>query len=93
MVPLTGFLVFTLLNAHWCLRSTGNRQGSLPGGPVTGPPGRNTGSGNYIIDDTRVRVYVCPPPEVLEKTLVRMKSLLCCSDVFTEMVDFSNVYV
>jgi len=49
----------------------GNRQGSLPGGPVTGPPGRNTKSGNYIIDDTKVRVYVCPPPELLANTSLR----------------------
>ncbi|PVG03253.1 hypothetical protein CPB86DRAFT_695646 [Serendipita vermifera] len=49
----------------------GNRQGALPGGVVTGPPGRHTRRGKYVLDDTKVRVYISPPPSVLEATKLR----------------------
>ncbi|CCA69518.1 hypothetical protein PIIN_11685 [Serendipita indica DSM 11827] len=49
----------------------GNRQGSLPGGPITGPPGRYTRRGKYILDDRKVRVFVCPPPQVLNESKLR----------------------
>ncbi|KAG8807193.1 hypothetical protein FRC17_004598 [Serendipita sp. 399] len=49
----------------------GTRQGSLPGGPTTGPPGRHTRRGNYVLDDSKVRVFICPPPIVLQNTDLR----------------------
>ncbi|KAG8756141.1 hypothetical protein FRC14_003322 [Serendipita sp. 396] len=49
----------------------GTRQGSLPGGPTTGPPGRHNSRGNYILDDRKVRVFICPPPVILQSTPLR----------------------
>lgn len=38
---------------------------------MTGPPGRHTKRGNYIIDDTKVRVFVSPPPAILDASPLR----------------------
>ncbi|KZO95323.1 hypothetical protein CALVIDRAFT_564741 [Calocera viscosa TUFC12733] len=48
----------------------GNRASSLPGGPRTGAPGRHVirGKAKYRLDDTKVRVFVAPPLELLNNT-------------------------
>ena len=72
-------------------KTTGNRQGALPGGPVTGPPGRHTKRGGYIIDDKKVRVFICPPPAVLESSPV---SLIPFShNVFTDITFVLLIFV
>ncbi|EJU02251.1 hypothetical protein DACRYDRAFT_41634, partial [Dacryopinax primogenitus] len=51
----------------------GNRVSALPGGPRTGAPGRHVvrGKGKYRLDDTKVRVFIAPPQEVLRTTALK----------------------
>lgn len=52
--------------------TAGNRQTVLPGSGRTGVPGRHVirGKAKYEIDDTKVRIFVAPPPHVLESSNV-----------------------
>jgi large subunit ribosomal protein L41 len=55
-------------NTDRSLFIAGNRQTVLPGSGRTGAPGRHVirGKAKYEIDDTKVRIFVAPPPHVLE---------------------------
>ena len=48
--------------------TAGNRQTVLPGSGRTGAPGQHVirGKAKYEINDTKVRIFVAPPPHVLE---------------------------
>ena len=50
---------------------------------MTGPPGRHTKKGGYVLDDTKVRVFVCPPPHVLDASPVGLQFISCrrCIDM------------
>ncbi|KAJ3501892.1 hypothetical protein NLJ89_g9134 [Agrocybe chaxingu] len=51
----------------------GTRQAFLPGGPRTGAPGKHIirGRAKYRLLDSKVRVYVAPPIEEIESSLLK----------------------
>ena len=66
--------------------TAGNRQTVLPGSGRTGAPGRHVirGKAKYEIDDTKIRIFVAPPPHVLETSDVSIHESMqySCFDAF-----------